>query len=167
MRVYACHSLPSSPAASQVPDEFKQGEVDDAPLSPVGGDIKTALEKGLSRRPDEKELVEVSVSCDGRGLAYDQLMTQFNSPVASVRVLVPGSATGWFSTSQRNIIKGKQWQCLGHSGVRYIVLMHVPFPTDPKIAPSLQAAQADLKRHQLEVPKRLILPAWFRVPMMY
>ena len=105
----ARHSRRSCSAASQVPDEFKQGEVDEAPLSPVGGDIKTALEKGLSRRPDEKELVEVSIFHDWLGLTAMQLGDTIPLwPVASVRILVPGSATGCISTSQRNIIKGEQ-----------------------------------------------------------
>ena len=72
----ARHSRRSCSAASQVPDEFKQGEVDEAPLSPVGGDIKIALEKGLSRRPDEKELVEVSIIGYWKGLTVIQLVTQ-------------------------------------------------------------------------------------------
>lgn len=60
--IRSCFERSSPPPASQVPEGFKQGEVDEATLSPVGGDVKTALEKGLSKRPEERELVEVSKS---------------------------------------------------------------------------------------------------------
>lgn len=46
-------------AAVDIPEEYTRGQVDDQPLSPVD-EAKGKLEKLITHRPDEKELVEVS-----------------------------------------------------------------------------------------------------------
>lgn len=45
-------------ATNELPEEYTRGQVDDAPLSPVD-EAKDKLDKLLSNRPAEKELVEV------------------------------------------------------------------------------------------------------------
>lgn len=48
----------SSTGTADIPEEYTRGQVDDQPLSPVD-EAKGKLEKLITNRPDEKELVEV------------------------------------------------------------------------------------------------------------
>lgn len=55
----AAPTLDTTAAAVDIPEEYTRGQVDDQPLSPVD-EAKGKLEKLITHRPDEKELVEVS-----------------------------------------------------------------------------------------------------------
>lgn len=52
-------SAPTAPQAD-IPEEYTRGQVDEQPLSPVD-ENKGKLEKLLSGRPQEKDLVDVSI----------------------------------------------------------------------------------------------------------
>lgn len=55
----------AAPTSIQLPDEYTQGQVDDAPLSP--SETKGKLQGKLQRRATQDELIEVGGVAENRG----------------------------------------------------------------------------------------------------
>ncbi|KAK9899061.1 hypothetical protein P389DRAFT_43008 [Cystobasidium minutum MCA 4210] len=56
-------AIDTTATATDLPDDLTRGQVDDQPLSPVD-ETKGKLEKLISHRPDERELVEKNIMKD-------------------------------------------------------------------------------------------------------